>query len=159
MASTQEQGTSTKDRDIVIHRLVNAPRELVFDAWTSPEHVAQWWGPNGFSTTIHEMDVRPGGVWRFIMHGPDGADYDNTITYLEVVRPERLVYQHGDEHDPSQFDATVTFFERDGQTEVVMKSVFPTSEARDYVVRQFGAIEGGKQTLGRLADYVENMPR
>src|SRR6266852_4602923 len=79
------------DREIVITRLLDAPRELAFQAWTEPQHVAHWWGPNGFTNTIHEMDVRPGGVWRFIMHGPDGTDYKNEIVYVEVVKPERLV--------------------------------------------------------------------
>lgn len=71
----------TADREIVITRVFDAPREQVFDAWTDSEHVSQWWGPNGFTTTTHEMDVRPGGVWRFIMHGPDGVDYKNRIVY------------------------------------------------------------------------------
>ena len=68
------------------------PPARVFDAWTDPEQVVQWWGPRGFTTTTHNMEVKPGGVWRFIMHGPDGRDYQNKITYLEVARPERLVY-------------------------------------------------------------------
>ena len=73
--------------EIVTTRLLNAPRALVFEAWTDPHHVAQWWGPNGFTNTIHEMDVTPGGVWRFVMHGPDGVDYPNRIVYIEVVNP------------------------------------------------------------------------
>ena len=87
-AETSAAGAAA--REIVAARVFDAPRELVFDAWTDPEHVAQWWGPNGFTNTIHEMDVRPGGVWRFVMHGPDGVDYNNKIVYIEVVKPERL---------------------------------------------------------------------
>ena len=68
---------------------------LVWQAWTDPKHLAQWWGPNGFSTTTSAFDMRPGGVWRFVMHGPDGRDYENRITFDEIVRPERLVYHHG----------------------------------------------------------------
>jgi uncharacterized protein YndB with AHSA1/START domain len=82
---------SSADREIVITRLIDAPPERVFDAWTDAAQVVQWWGPRGFTATTHKMDVRPGGVWRFVMHGPDGRDYQNKITYLEVVRPERLV--------------------------------------------------------------------
>jgi len=78
---------AASDREIVTTRVVDAPRELVFRAWTEPEHVGQWWGPNGFTSTIQEMDVRPGGVWRLVMHGPDGTDYPNESIYLEVVRP------------------------------------------------------------------------
>ena len=81
--------TNTADREIVSARVFDAPRELVWKAWVDPKHVAQWWGPKGFTNTIHEMDVRPGGVWRFAMHGPDGTDYKNEIVFIEVVRPER----------------------------------------------------------------------
>ena len=96
------------DREIVLSRLIDAPQELVFDAWTDPEQVGQWWGPSGFTTTTHKMEVKPGGVWRFVMHGPDGRDYQNKITYLEVVPPERLVYRHGGDEDlePVSFQTT-----------------------------------------------------
>src|SRR5262249_44544159 len=107
----QSELTSTADREIVVTRLFDAPRELVVRAWTEHERLVQWWGPDGFTTTIHEIDVRPGGVWRFIMHGPDGVDYGNKIVYLEVSAPERLVYLHGEdtENDAEQFHVTVTF--------------------------------------------------
>src|SRR5262245_64936028 len=85
---------STADRELIFTRIFDAPRELVFAAWTDPQHLAQWWGPQGFTTTIHEMDVRPGGVWRLTMHGPDGRDYRNRIVTLEVLKPERLVFRH-----------------------------------------------------------------
>ena len=77
------------DRDpqaIIAVRELDAPRALVFEAWTDPKHLSQWWGPNGFTTTTSAFDMRPGGVWRFVMHGPDGRDYQNTITYFEIVR-------------------------------------------------------------------------
>src|SRR3954464_6742963 len=82
-------------REIGITRVFDAPRELVFKMWTDPKHVAQWWGPQGFMTTTYKMDVKAGGVWRFAMHGPDGRDYENQITYVEVVEPERIAYRHG----------------------------------------------------------------
>lgn len=134
-------------RSIVGTRVFDAPRELVFDAWTDREHIGNWWGPNGFTTTTYEMDVRPGGTWRFVMHGPDGTDYDNEIVYLEVVRPERIVYTHG----PAPiFDVTVTFEEEGRRTRLTMRSVFPSAEARDQVVEDFGAIDGMNQTLDRF---------
>jgi uncharacterized protein YndB with AHSA1/START domain len=145
---------STADREVVITRLLDAPRERVFEAWTDPQQVGQWWGPTGFTTTIHEMDVRPGGVWRFIMHGPDGKDWPNWVRYHEVVRPERLVYDHGGERSEPEFHVTVTFADEGGRTRLTMRSVFPTAAARDYVVREFGAIEGGNQTLDRLTAYL-----
>jgi uncharacterized protein YndB with AHSA1/START domain len=148
--------SETDNRSIVITRTFDAPRELVFDAWTDSQHIAQWWGPRGFTTTIHEMDVRPGGVWRYIMHGPDGVDYDNKVVFIEVVRPERLVYDHGSdkEDDPDKFHVTVTFAEQGSRTELTMRSLFASAEQRDKTI-EFGAVEGGNQTLDRLGEYLK----
>src|SRR6266480_4137689 len=126
-------------RQITATRLFDAPRELVFDMWTDPRHIARWWGPNGFTNTIEKMDVRPGGVWKFVMHGPDGRDYDNKIVYVEVVRPERLVYDHV---SGPLFRATVTFTARGEKTEVNVRMVFESAGLRDSVAAQFGAVEG-----------------
>jgi uncharacterized protein YndB with AHSA1/START domain len=146
----------TTDRQIVVTRFFNAPRELVFDVWTSPEHVGRWWGPRGFTTTTHAIDVRPGGAWRFIMHGPDGTDYDNRITFIEVVRPERLVYAHdsGVENDPHQFHVMVSFDEREGGTSLTMRSIFGSAEVLAMMVEEVGAVEGANQTLDRLGEYL-----
>jgi uncharacterized protein YndB with AHSA1/START domain len=84
MANKNEMVTDTSDREIITRRLLNAPRELVFEAFTQPEHLAKWWGPNGFTITTHEMEVKPGSAWRFMMHGPDGVDYPNKIVYEEL---------------------------------------------------------------------------
>jgi uncharacterized protein YndB with AHSA1/START domain len=103
------------------------------------------------------MEVKPGGVWRFVMHGPDGRDYENKITYLEVVKPERLVYKHGGDKDvePVNFQVTTTFEAAGGdRTRVQMRMVFPSSSARDYVIKTYGAAEGLNQTLGRLGEYL-----
>lgn len=150
---------SESDRQIELSRVFDAPRELVWRVWTTPEHIVRWWGPRGFTNTSHAMDVRPGGQWRFVMHGPDGRDYENLITYLEVVEPERLVYKHGGDVDTEPVDFRVTVrFDRDagnpGRTRVSLRMEFPTKEARDFVVREYGAIEGGQQTLQRLGEYL-----
>ena len=149
------------DREIRGTRVFDAPRELVWKVWTEPEHVARWWGPLGFTTTTHKMEVKPGGVWRFVMHGPDGRDYQNQITYLEVVKPERLVYRHGEPEgeaalgpEPVSFAVTVTFTEEDGRTRLEMRSVFPSAKARDFVVENYGAVRGMHETLGRLEQYL-----
>ena len=149
----------TADRELVFTRVFDAPRELVFEAWTDPRHVEQWWGPNGFTTTISEMDVRPGGVWRLVMHGPDGVDYRNRIVFLDVVKPERLVYKHDPEKgsEPVNFEVTVTFAEDDGKTRLTMRMLFPSRGARDHVVKKYGADEGAKQTLGRLAEHLPTL--
>lgn len=104
------------------------------------------------------MDVRPGGIWRFVMHGPDGVDYPNRVVYEEVVKPERLVYMHGsdNEDEPGQFQATVTFAEQGGKTTLTMRMLFQSAAERDKNV-EFGAIEGGNQTLERLAEHLERL--
>jgi uncharacterized protein YndB with AHSA1/START domain len=149
--------SNTADREIVLSRLLNAPRELVFAAWIDPKQVVQWWGPRGFTTTSHEMSVKPDGVWRFVMHGPDGRDYKNKIVFLEVVEPERLVYRHAGEEDTKdvRFHVTVTFEAKGRKTLLTMRSLFETAQERDHVVEKYGAIEGGRQHLERLAEFVE----
>ena len=153
----QATRSDTSDREIVTSRLLDAPRELVFEAWTDPKQVVQWWGPHGFTTTTDEMSVTPGGIWRFVMHGPDGRDYKNKIIYIEVVKPERLVYRHAgeDEHEDVRFHVTVTFEAQGRKTLLTMRSVFATAQERDDVVEKYGALEGARQTLERLAQHVE----
>jgi uncharacterized protein YndB with AHSA1/START domain len=149
------------DREIVITRVVGAPRELVWQAMTDPKHVIHWWGPRGFSTTIEEMDVRPGGVWNHVMRGPDGVEYPNRSVFTEVTKPERLVFAHGGGREGApgvDFVATWTFEIIDAaQTKVTIRMIFPTAAARDTVVKEYGAIEGGKQTLERLAEHLPKM--
>ena len=150
---------NTTDRELVYTRIFDAPRDLVFTAWTDPNHVAQWWGPQGFTTTIHEMDVRPGGIWRLTMRGPDGTDYRNRIVFLEVVKPARLVYKHDPEpgSEPVTFETTVTFDDEGAKTKLTMRQLFPSAAALQHVVSKYGAIEGAKQTLGRLAEHLPGM--
>jgi uncharacterized protein YndB with AHSA1/START domain len=159
MAEGNSVATLAGDREIVGVRVFDAPRDLVWKVWTEPEHIAKWWGPRGFTTTTYSMDVRPGGVWRFVMHGPD-RDYQNKITYLEVVKPERLVYKHGGEKEvePVNFQVTVAFTEQGGKTRVDMRMVFPSAKARGYVIETYGAVEGLNQTLARLEEYLAVSP-
>jgi uncharacterized protein YndB with AHSA1/START domain len=153
--------SDTTDREIVISRVVDAPRELVWEAMTNPQHIIHWWGPRGFSTTIEQMDVRPGGAWKQIMHGPDGANYPNSSTFHEVVKPERIVYSLGGGREGApahHFVSTWTFNEiAPNKTKVTIHMVFPTAVDRDKVVKEFGAIEGGKQTLERLSEYLPKL--
>jgi uncharacterized protein YndB with AHSA1/START domain len=159
MTAIETTPSSTADREIVTTRLFDAPRELVWRAWTEPAHVGQWWGPSGFTNTIIEMDVRPGGVWRFIMHGPEGVDYPNRIVFTEVTPPERLVYIHSDDadDDPFWFESSATFAEEDGKTRVTLVAVFASREERDQVVKEVGAVEGAQQTFNRLGEYLARM--
>ncbi|HEY8173448.1 MAG TPA: SRPBCC family protein [Dehalococcoidia bacterium] len=154
MQPASSASSTTADREIVVTRVFDAPRELVFDAFTDPAHISNWWGPDGFTTTTHEMDVRPGGTWRFVMHGPDGVDYDNIIVYREITKPERLVYSHGDAGVPDQFEVTATFADEAGKTRLTWRMVFPSAAERDRVVEEHGALQGAEQTLNRLAQHL-----
>ena len=149
---------TTADRELVLTRIFDAPRELVWQAWTDPNQLIQWWGPDGFTNTFHEISVAPGGVWRFIMHAPDGTDYDNRIVYLEVVEPERLVFLHGEDKDddPRQFHVTVTFDDRDGKNVLAMRTLFKTAEQREQTAK-IGAVELGNQTLEKLAQHLRTI--
>jgi len=158
MVSNNPAPGNTADREVVISRLIDAPRELVFEAWVDPVHVVKWWGPDGFTTTIREVAIKPGGVWRFTMHGPDGVDYLNRIEFVEVKKPERLVYHHyGEGEDLMHFHVTVTFDDQQGKTMLTMRSIFDTAAERNRVCDEYGAIEGGHQHLGRLAEFVKSM--
>lgn len=153
-AASERNSSATSDREITATRVFEAPRELVFDAWTDPKHIAQWWGPKGFTNTIHTMDVRPGGVWDFIMHGPDGVDYKNKVIYREVVRPERLTYDHV---SGPLFHVTVTFEAQGEKTQVTMTMLFDSAKLRNQAAEKYGAVEGLNQNLGRLADHLPKL--
>ncbi|HZI56836.1 MAG TPA: SRPBCC domain-containing protein, partial [Verrucomicrobiae bacterium] len=130
----------TADREIITSRLIDAPREVVWEAFTDPEQVVLWWGPNGFTTTIEVMDVRVGGQWRHTMHGPDGTDYPNASIFQEVIKPERIVYSHGGgkEGGPGAgFIATWTFEAQGNKTLLTGRMVFPTAAARELVVKEY----------------------
>lgn len=144
------KGHGQPKHELVITRVFDAPRELVFKVWTDPAHVAQWWGPHGFKTTIQEMDVRPGGHWRYSMRGPDGNDYPFDGVYTDVVAPEGLVFEGTIHADTSQSVWTeVTFTEEDGKTKVTVRQVFSFESAATK-----GAPIGWNQQLDRLAAYL-----
>jgi uncharacterized protein YndB with AHSA1/START domain len=145
------------DREIVVRRTFDAPRELVYGTFTDPERVSRWWGPEGFTTATLAMDVRPGGEWRSVMWGPDGTRYPNRLRYTAVEAPARLSWVHDEDEDGSpSFEVEVTFdVVEGGRTEVTLRQTHPTAEARERVVREHGAVEGGNQTLARLASEVE----
>lgn len=159
--SVQEEAQLSGDREIIGTRLFDAPRDLVWKMWTTPEHLVHWWGPRGFTTTVHEMDVRPGGEWRLVMHGPDGRDYNNHIVYIEVVEPERLVYRHTPQHgdEPVSFQSTVRFTAEGTKTRIDFQMLFPSPAQRDHVVKAYGAVEGLNQTLSRFGEYAAAQAR
>jgi uncharacterized protein YndB with AHSA1/START domain len=146
------------DREIVVSRVIDAPRELVFEAFTAVRHLSQWWGPEGFSTTTRAFEFRIGGEWVFVMHGPDGTDYPEWISWTEIDPPQRIALLHGEYRgDPNAFESTLTFAADGAATRIEMRTLFPTREQRDLAVEKYHAIEGGQQTLGHLAAYVTSI--
>jgi uncharacterized protein YndB with AHSA1/START domain len=156
MAAKSSLDLTSDPRVMIGTREFDAPRHVVYAAFSDPKHLAQWWGPNGFTTTTLSFDMRPGGVWRFVMHGPDGRDYQNRITYEEVVPPERIVYRHGGGEDvePVRFRQTITFEDLGDRTRIIWRGDFPSAAERDRVIEEYGADTGLVQTLSRLADYL-----
>ena len=154
--SITDPTTWARDREIVLARVLDATREAVFAAWTDADEFCQWFGPDGFTCTVRDMDVRPGGRARFEMVSGDGTVYTNRFDYLEVVRAERLVLDHGSDvdDDPARFRVTITFDEQaDGKTVLTLRQLHPTVEQRDATVG-FGAVELGLQTMQKLAHHL-----
>jgi uncharacterized protein YndB with AHSA1/START domain len=161
MATTSSSGEpdhASADREIVISQCIGAPRELVFEAFTQVRHLSRWWGPEGFTTTTRSFEFRAGRAWDFMMHGPDGTDYREWITWTEILPPERIALVHGESRDdPNAFESVLTFDSAGEETRIVMRTVFPTKELRDEAVENYRAIEGGEQTLRNLAAYVAEL--
>jgi uncharacterized protein YndB with AHSA1/START domain len=152
--------SATVDREIVISRVINASRELVFEAFTEVRHLSRWWGPEGFTTTTQSFEFRVGGEWVFVLHGPDGTDYPEWITWTEISPPERIALLHGEfREDPNGFESVLTFEPDAAGTRIEMRTVFPSKELRDEAVEKYHAIEGGQQTLGNLAAYITEIER
>jgi uncharacterized protein YndB with AHSA1/START domain len=149
---------NTADREIVVSRVFEAPRELVWEAMANPDHVGNWWGPRGFTTTTEVMELRPGGMWKHVMHGPDGTDYPNQSIFTEVVKPERIVFVHagGKEGGPGvQFVSTWSFDAVDERkTRVTLRMVFESAEVRARTEKEYGAVEGANQTFARLGEFL-----
>ena len=144
------------DREIVLARVIDAPRESVFDAWTDPEQLGAWFGPRGLTIETHEIDVREGGLWRFDMVGSNDVRYDNRMKFLRIDRPRLIEVDHGSDRDddPGKFRMLVTFDEQtDGKTVLTLRQMHPTRARRDAGVG-FGAVEFGAQTLDKLADHL-----
>ena len=144
--------TSTADREIVTTRVIDAPREIVFKAWTDPDHLMHWWGPKDFTNTFHEFDLKPGGVWRLVMHGPDGANYKNESVFVEVVKPERIVFQHV---LPHRFQVTATFADQAGKTKLTWCMLFESVAECEKVKRL--VVKANEQNLDRLEREIVKM--
>ena len=145
-----------QEDNVLIHtRILKAPRELVWEVWTKPEHIKEWWGPDGFIIKHKVMEVRAGKEWNFTMQG-NGAEFDNSIKYIDVVRPSFLSYKHGDDSEDFSFTVFVTFEEFDNNTFLTIRSVFKSAEIIAELNKQVNAVEGGKQMLNKLETYITN---
>ena len=142
------------DREIVLSRVIDAPRDLVFKAWSDPKHLPQWFGPKGFKITTHEIDVREGRSWRFDMIAPDGTVYANHMRFRRIEKPRLIEADHGADMDvdPGMFRFTITFDAHGDKTVLTMRQLHPTAAQRETVIG-FGAVELGYQTLDKLAAY------
>ena len=155
MAERKIKSVSDADREIVVTRVFDAPRERVWEAWTDPKQVARWWGPNGFTTKIEKMDFRVGGQWKHMMHGPDGTDYPNESTFTEIVKNERICYSHAGGSEAPCKDFVWTFEDAGaGKTKLTLRIILENSAERDKLVKEFGVDKGAHQTLGRFNDYL-----
>lgn len=136
--------------------IFDATPEQVWQAWSDPNVISLWWGPQGFTTTTESIEMKPNGVWKFVMHGPDGRDYHNKIVYIEVAKPEKLVYRHAGEDDTEnvKFRVTVNFQEQGSKTKMTMEMVFESAAELERVQKEYGAIEGLEDTMTRLGEYL-----
>jgi uncharacterized protein YndB with AHSA1/START domain len=148
---------ATDERSIVSSRYFAAPRELVYAAFADPKHVIHWWGPRGFTTTILEMDLRAGGKWRMIMHGPDGTNYPNEMTFTEVVPMERIrlnLFGGREGAVPITLKQIITWEDEGGGTRLTFRVEFNSRDARDTNVREYGAVQGMRQLFDKLTEFL-----
>ena len=145
------------DREVAFTRLFDASRETVWKAWTELRHLERWWGPNGFSITTHEFAFVPGGVWRFMMHDPDGTDNPNRVVFREIDAPSRLVYENRWDLPgaPLAFMGTITLVAVGANTRLTIHLRFDDAAAFQTAVERYGVLKGGTETLDRIADHLQ----
>jgi uncharacterized protein YndB with AHSA1/START domain len=145
------------ERTIVSTRVFHAPRRMVYRAFADPKHVVHWWGPHGFTTTVLEMDLRTGGKWRIVMHGPDGANYPNEMTFTAVVPNERIeldLVGGREGAEPVHIHKTITWQDEDGGTRLTVRNQFGSRALRDENVRTYGSVQGSRDLFERLRAFL-----
>ncbi len=149
------QANNEADREIVVSRIIEGPRRIVFDAFTSATHLSQWCAPTGGKITTHAFDFKLGGVWDATIQGPDGSEYPNHFAWKDIAPPERIVWLYGmGKDDPHPVKTTLTLAERGATTEATLRLVFGSKEERDEKVAKYYAAQGAQQSLDSLASYV-----
>jgi len=144
----------TRDREIFLSRTLNAPIALVWEVWTQPGHIANWWGPVGFTNTISTMDMQVGGEWNLVMHGPDGKDYINKSIFREVILHKKIVYEH---ISYPRLVATIEFAEQGDQTLITWHMLFESREQFIEVAKAHKVVEGQKQNVEKLEAYLAGL--
>src|SRR6185312_5638817 len=150
---TKEKATSITNRQLSVTRLLNAPVNMVFEVWTKPEHIKNWWGPRGFTNTISKMDFKNNGEWVFVMHGPDGTDYDNKNIFVEIVKNEKIKLRHC---GPPDFEMEATFKAQGNKTQLTVTSTFESAEQLKKVIEAVKADVGLRQNIDKLEEYLVN---
>ncbi len=150
---TEKTNHDIANRELRITKMLHAPVELVWEVWTNPEHIAIWWGPSGFTNTIHTMDVMAGGEWRLTMHSPDGKEYPNKSVFIEIVPFKKIVFQH---FNPN-YIAIIVFESKEKETLMDWTGQFETAELFETVVKVYKADEGLKQNVEKLEKYLKQI--
>lgn len=151
------QVTTPTDREVVLTRIFDAPRNLVFDAFSKPELLKRWFGPRGWSLTVCEVDFRVGGSWRFVLRSPDGKEMGMRGVYLEIVPPERSVHTESFDDYPGESQVTALFTEQAGKTTLTATVLYPSREVRDIVI-QSGMEHGAAESYDKLAELLASHP-
>ncbi len=147
--------TETKSRTLRTTGIFKTPIALMWEVWTNPNHILNWWGPTGFTTTINKMEVKEGGEWNLTMHGPEGANYPNRSVFKEIVPFKKIVFEHFNPH----FMTTVVFESKGDETLIEWSLLFDTAEMHDIVVKAHKADEGQKQNMEKLEKYIDNLTK
>ncbi len=143
----------TEGREMRITRTIKAPIDLMWKVWTDPEHIVNWWGPNGFTSTIHTMGFQEGGEWKLTLHGPDGTDYPNRSIFGEIVPLKKIAFEHFNPH----FITTVLFESKGKETRLEWTALFDTAEMRETVIKAHKADEGQRQNIEKLDKYLSKV--
>lgn len=152
--------TIIQNNKVIYKRFIDVPISLAFEVWTSHEHLSQWFGPDGFTITTKELNFKNGGIWDFIMHGPDGTDYKNKVQFLDIKKPDHIFYKHlgdGEGEVDVNFESRITFEKVGDGTNLTMEQIFPSKDELERINTKYGAIEGAIQNMNKLAKYLESL--
>lgn len=150
--STEKYGAEDHAKEIISGRTFNVPVKALFNAWTDPGKLARWWGPKGFTNTFHEFNLEPGGDWKFIMHGPDGKNYDNHSTFIEITEPELIVFDHVCK---PEFRVVASFEDKGEQSALHWRMIFETEELCNKV--KVYAVGANEENLDRLEAVLKEL--